>query len=93
MEEKRRREKRHRRNREEKDREAENEGNRKNGRRMSVWREAGIRGARGGEGEAHSSTLHYVRHFPEDSLGNENREDVGKRRGRGETRGGGQINT
>lgn len=29
---------------------AENEGNRKNGRRMSVWREAGIRGARGGEG-------------------------------------------
>lgn len=48
-----------------------------------MWREAGIRGARGGEGEAHSSTLHYVRHFPEDSLGNENREDVGKRRGRG----------
>lgn len=25
--------------------------------------------------------LHYVRHFPEDSLGSENREDVGKRWG------------
>lgn len=33
-----------------------------------------------GKVKAHSSTmLHYVRHFPEDSLGNENREDVGKR--------------
>lgn len=47
-----------------------------------------------GEGdkrEGRSSTmLHYVRHFPEDSLGNENREDVGKRWGGGGagTRGG-----
>lgn len=46
---------------------------------------------------AHSSTtLHYVRHFPEDSLGSENREDVGKGRCggvRGGVRGEGQINT
>lgn len=35
------------------------------------------------EEEAHSSTtLHYVRHFPEDSLGSENREDVGERWGK-----------
>lgn len=39
---------------------------------------------RGWEGRAHSLTmLHYVRHFPEDSLGSENREDVGKRWGVG----------
>lgn len=39
-----------------------------------------VEGVRREGGEAHSSTtLHYVRHFPEDSLGSENREDVGKR--------------
>lgn len=51
--------------------------------------------AREREGAHSSTTLHYVRHFPEDSLGSENREDVGKKWGRRarETRGGGQINT
>jgi len=41
-------------------------------------RKSGKKGKRG----AHSSTtLHYVKHFPEDSPRSENREDVGKSRG------------
>lgn len=67
----------------EKDRDAENEGNRKSRKRMGKDRSEGEeREGAGGREEAHSSTtLHYVRHFPEDSLGSENREDVGKRQG------------
>jgi len=56
-----------------KDGKAENEEKQKSNRGIRVWGERCE--------EAHSSTtLHYVRHFREDSLGSENREDVGKGR-------------
>lgn len=53
---------------------------RETGRAEGEWRKDEDKGAQGVGRSAHSSTtLHYVRHFPEDSLGSENREDVGKR--------------